>query len=128
MRPTFFPTPAAFRAWLAANHAKAGEILVGFHKVSTGKPSLTWPQSVDQALCFGWIDGVRRSLGPEGYTIRFTPRRARSVWSAVNTKRFAALRAQGLVSAVGDAAFAQRSEARSGVYSFEQKQPARLPA
>jgi uncharacterized protein YdeI (YjbR/CyaY-like superfamily) len=128
MRPTFFPTPETFRAWLAANHTRAGEILVGFHKVATGKPSLTWPQSVDQALCFGWIDGVRRSLGPEGYTIRFTPRRARSIWSAVNTKRFAELRKLGLVTAAGDAAFAQRRAARSGVYSFEQKKRVRLPA
>jgi uncharacterized protein YdeI (YjbR/CyaY-like superfamily) len=128
VKPIFFPTPETFRTWLAANHAKAGEVLVGYHKVATGKPSLTWPQSVDQALCFGWIDGVRRSLGPEGYTIRFTPRRARSIWSAINTKRFAALRKQGLVSAAGAAAFAQRHAARSGVYSFEQKKPARLPA
>ena len=128
MKPSFFSTPETFRAWLAGNHAKAREILVGFHKVGTGKPSMTWPQSVDQALCFGWIDGVRRSLGPEGYTIRFTPRRPRSIWSAVNTKRFAELLKRGLVSAAGAAAFAQRSAARSAVYSFEQKKAPRLAA
>jgi hypothetical protein len=79
LKPIFFSTAAAFRAWLAANHAKATELLVGLHKVGTGKPSLTWSEAVDQALCFGWIDGMRRSLGPAGYTIRFTPRRARSI-------------------------------------------------
>ena len=126
MKPTFFATPAAFRAWLAANHAKAGELLVGFHKVGSGKPSITWPQSVDQALCYGWIDGVRRSLGPQSYTIRFTPRRPRSIWSAINTKRFAELRKQGQVAAAGVAAFKVRTAARSGVYSFERRTPARL--
>ena len=119
-----FATPAAFRAWLAANHAKTTELLVGFHKVGSGKPSITWPQSVDQALCYGWIDGVRRSLGAAGYTIRFTPRRPRSIWSANNTKRFAELRKQGQVAAAGVAAFKRRTAARSGVYSFEQRRPA----
>ena len=126
MKPTFFATPAAFRAWLAANHLKAAELLVGFHKVGSGKPSITWPQSVDQALCYGWIDGVRRSLGATSYTIRFTPRRPRSIWSANNTKRFGALSEQGQVAAAGVAAFKQRTAARSGVYSFERRTPARL--
>jgi uncharacterized protein YdeI (YjbR/CyaY-like superfamily) len=126
VKPRFFATPTAFRAWLQKNHARAKELLVGFHKTGTGKPSITWPQSVDQALCFGWIDGVRRSLGPESYTIRFTPRRARSIWSANNTRRFAALKEVGLVRAAGLAAFGQRQAARSGVYSFEQRQEARL--
>jgi uncharacterized protein YdeI (YjbR/CyaY-like superfamily) len=124
--PTFFATPAELRAWFTANHQQASELLVGFHKVGSGKPSITWPQSVDQALCFGWIDGVRRSLGPESYTIRFTPRRPRSIWSLVNIRRFAALQKEGLVSAAGKAAHDQRQAARSGVYSFEQRQQARL--
>jgi uncharacterized protein YdeI (YjbR/CyaY-like superfamily) len=128
MKPKFFATASAFRAWLAANHAKAPELVVGFYKVGSGRPSITWPESVDQALCFGWIDGVRRSLGPEGYTIRFTPRRPRSIWSLNNAKRFGQLRRQGLVAPAGDAAFAQRTAARSGVYSFERGEPARLPA
>jgi uncharacterized protein YdeI (YjbR/CyaY-like superfamily) len=126
MKPTFFATPAAFRAWLQEHHASAGELLVGFHKVGSGRPSITWPQSVDQALCFGWIDGVRRSLGAESYTIRFTPRRARSIWSTINTRRFAVLKKQGLVQAAGLAAFGQRKAERSGVYSFEQPKEARL--
>ena len=104
----YFATPADFRAWLTANHATAPELLVGFHKVDSGKPSITWPQSVDQALCFGWIDGVRRSLGATAYTIRFTPRRPRSIWSTINTRRFAALEAEGQVAAAGRAAFAAR--------------------
>ena len=126
-QPRFFATPADFRAWLTANHATAPELLVGFRKVGTGKPSITWPQSVDQALCFGWIDGVRRSLGAEAYTIRFTPRRPRSIWSTINTKRFAALEAEGQVAAAGRAAFAAREAKRSGVYSFEQDRPSELP-
>jgi uncharacterized protein YdeI (YjbR/CyaY-like superfamily) len=127
VKPIFFATPSAFRAWLAANHAKARELLVGFHKVGTGKPSLTWPQSVDQALCYGWIDGVRRSLGADSYTIRFTPRRPRSIWSLVNKRRFGELRKQGLVSPAGLAAFTLRTAARTGVYSSERRTPARLP-
>jgi uncharacterized protein YdeI (YjbR/CyaY-like superfamily) len=121
VKPTYFGTPAAFRAWLEANHATAPELLVGFYKVGSGKPSITWPQSVDQALCFGWIDGVRRSLGAESYTIRFTPRRARSIWSAVNTRRFAELEKEGLVAEAGRAAYQKRDDKRSGIYSFEQR-------
>ena len=121
MKPTFFATPADFRAWLVANHAKEKELLVGFYKVGSDEPSITWPQSVDEALCFGWIDGVRRSLGAASYTIRFTPRRAGSIWSAVNTRRFAQLKKAGLVGGAGEQAFAGRRAARSGVYSFEQK-------
>jgi uncharacterized protein YdeI (YjbR/CyaY-like superfamily) len=127
MKPTFFATPADFRAWLAANHRTASELLVGFHKVGTGKASITWPQSVDQALCFGWIDGVRRSLGVEGYTIRFTPRRPTSIWSLVNVRRFAELEKQGHVRAAGRAAFARRTPERTGVYSAEQRKDLRLP-
>jgi uncharacterized protein YdeI (YjbR/CyaY-like superfamily) len=126
MKPTFFATPADFRAWMAANHAKEKELLVGFYKVGSGKPSITWPQSVDEALCFGWIDGVRRSLGDVSYTIRFTPRRTGSIWSALNTRRFAQLKKAGLIGGAGAQAYAGRRAARSGVYSFEQKQQIQL--
>ena len=90
-RPRFFPTPARFRAWLEAHHETEKELVVGFHKKGSGKPSITWPESVDEALCFGWIDGVRRSLSPTAYTIRFSPRRPTSIWSAVNVARVAEL-------------------------------------
>jgi uncharacterized protein YdeI (YjbR/CyaY-like superfamily) len=86
MNPKFFPTPSAFRKWLAANHTKAKELVVGFYKKGSGKPSITWPESVDEALCFGWIDGVRNSIDEESYRIRFTPRKPSSVWSAVNIR------------------------------------------
>lgn len=128
MKPTYFATPAAFRRWLSAHHRTAGELLVGFYKVGTGKPSITWKESVDQALCFGWIDGVRRSLGADAYTIRFTPRRARSIWSVVNTERFAQLQQEGQVAPAGRAAFAQREAKRSGLYSHEQGQAVKLTA
>lgn len=120
MDPLFFPTPADFRAWLEAHHASETELLVGFHKKGTGMPSITWPESVDEALCFGWIDGVRRSLGAESYTIRFTPRKARSFWSNVNIRRAGELTAAGRMTPAGLRAFEARSGERSGVYSFEQ--------
>ena len=87
MKPTFFPTPRTFRAWLSKHHASTSELLVGFYKTKSGRPSITWPESVDEALCFGWIDGVRRSLGDEAYTIRFTPRKTSSIWSNINVGR-----------------------------------------
>ena len=121
MTPQFFEGPAEFRRWLETHHLTRGELLVGFHKLTTGKPSMTWPQSVDEALCFGWIDGVRRSLGEEAYTIRFTPRRAKSKWSQVNLARFAELDAQGLVAPAGRAAFDQRIEAEPAHYSYENR-------
>lgn len=123
---TFFATPAAFRAWLEEHHGSAGELLVGFWKRDSGRPSITWPQSVDEALCFGWIDGVRRSLGPEAYTIRFTPRRPTSIWSAINVGRVQALDKAGLMREAGRRAFALRKEAKTGVYSFERKEAAAL--
>ena len=126
MRPRFFPTGDAFYAWLEANHAKRSELLVGLHKRGTGKRSLTWPESVDAALCFGWIDGVRRSLGETSYTIRFTPRRPRSIWSAVNVARVAALEESGRMREAGRAAFALRTPERTGVYSFERSAEAAL--
>jgi uncharacterized protein YdeI (YjbR/CyaY-like superfamily) len=116
---TFFATEADFRSWLQANHATAPELLVGFWKKGSGKPSIDWPQARDQALCFGWIDGLRKSLGPDAYTIRFTPRRKGSIWSKVNVERFAALKAAGLMTAAGEAAY-ERDKHRSGVYSYEK--------
>src|SRR5262245_13872371 len=126
MEPTFFATPAEFRAWLEEHHEAESELLVGFYKKASGRPSLTWPESVDQALCFGWIDGVRRSLGDESYTIRFTPRKARSTWSAVNLRRFGELREAGLVLPAGLAAFERRTDDRTAIYSYEQRRNAQL--
>ena len=117
--PTFFRTEADFRRWLETNHAAAPELLVGFWKKGSGKPSIDWPQARDQALCFGWIDGLRKSLGEDAYTIRFTPRRNGSIWSKVNVERFEALKAAGLMTAAGEAAY-ERDKHRSGVYSYEK--------
>jgi uncharacterized protein YdeI (YjbR/CyaY-like superfamily) len=118
--PVYFASPATFRAWLKKHHATKSELLVGFHKRDSGLPSITWPESVDEALSFGWIDGVRKSLGETSYTIRFTPRRSGSIWSAVNIRRVEALTAEGRMQPAGLAAFAARTEARSRTYSFEQ--------
>jgi uncharacterized protein YdeI (YjbR/CyaY-like superfamily) len=127
MMPKFFPTPADFRAWLEAHHETKKELLVGFHKKGSGKPSITWPESVDEALCFGWIDGVRRTLGQTAYTIRFTPRRPTSTWSAVNVARVAELTKRRRMHPAGLRAFAARRPDRTGIYSFERKEMARLP-
>ena len=126
MNPRFFATPPEFRAWLEKNHAKERELLVGFYKKGTGKPSITWPESVDEALCFGWIDGVRRSLGDEAYTIRFTPRKPTSIWSAINVDKVAELTKKGKMRDAGLRAFAARTAARTGVYSFERLEAAKL--
>ena len=115
----FFKTEADFRRWLAANHETAPELLVGFWKKGSGKASIDWPQARDQALCFGWIDGIRKSLGDEAYTIRFTPRRKGSIWSKVNVERFEALKSAGQMMAAGEAAY-ERDKHRSGVYSYEK--------
>jgi uncharacterized protein YdeI (YjbR/CyaY-like superfamily) len=122
----FFPDAAAWRAWLVEHHATAQELWVGFHRVASGQPTLTWPQSVDEALCFGWIDGVRQRVDEHRYRIRFTPRRATSIWSAVNVARMGELIAAGRVAPAGMAAFARRREQRSGIYSYEQRAEARL--
>lgn len=126
MTPTFFPTPADFRRWLQAHHATEKELLVGFYKTGSGKPSITWPESVDQALCFGWIDGIRKRVDDESYTIRFTPRKPTSTWSAVNIKRVEELTQLGLMTPDGLKAFEARKENRSGIYSYEQR-TAELP-
>ena len=120
-KPTFFAAEADFRRWLAANHDKADELLVGFWKKASGRPSIDWPQARDQALCFGWIDGLRKSLGDDAYTIRFTPRRSGSIWSKVNVGRFEALKAAGLMTAAGERAY-EENKGRSGVYSYENAQ------
>ena len=117
--PTYFPTEADFRRWLRANHDTAPELLVGFWKKSSGKPSIDWPQARDQALCFGWIDGVRRSLGDEAYTIRFTPRRRGSIWSKVNVERFHALKSDGLMTEAGERAY-EENKHKSGLYAYEK--------
>ncbi|HET9010407.1 MAG TPA: YdeI/OmpD-associated family protein [Gemmatimonadaceae bacterium] len=119
--PRFFPTPAAFRAWLDAHHDKRTELIVGFHRKGSGKPSITWPESVDEALCYGWIDGVRRSLDEHSYTIRFSPRKATSVWSNVNLAKAQALIAAGRMMPAGLAAWERRDPVRSGIYSFERE-------
>jgi uncharacterized protein YdeI (YjbR/CyaY-like superfamily) len=117
----FFSTPAKWRAWLKANHAKKAELWVGFYKKGSGKPSITWPESVDQALCFGWIDGLRKSINDESYMIRFTPRKPTSVWSGINIRRVAELEGEGQMTEAGREAFAARRENRSGIYSYEQR-------
>ena len=120
MKPIFFATPGEWRAWLNENHADEDEVLVGFHKKASRLPSMTWSESVDQALCFGWIDGVRRGIDETSYSIRFTPRRARSIWSDVNIKKVERLSEQGLMHPSGLAAFEKRSEERSKIYSYER--------
>jgi uncharacterized protein YdeI (YjbR/CyaY-like superfamily) len=118
---TYFASPEAFRRWLARHHRARTELWVGFYKRSTGRPSMTWPESVDEALCFGWIDGVRTRVDERRYTIRFTPRRPKSIWSAINIRRAHVLRSTGRMRAAGLTAFAARVENRSGVYSYEQR-------
>ncbi len=117
--PKFFPTQSEFREWLRINHKKEDELFVGFFKVGTGKPSMTWNESVDHALCFGWIDGVRKRLSDDAYTIRFTPRRPNSVWSSVNIRKVEELEKKGLMRSAGLDAFAKRREDRSGIYAYE---------
>ena len=126
MTPTYFPNAKAFRQWLQANAAGAVELLVGFHKVGSGQPSMSWSESVDEALCFGWIDGVRKRIDDGAYTIRFTPRKPGSIWSAINIAKVAALQAEGRMKPAGLKAFAKRTEAKSRIYSHEQEKTAEL--
>ncbi|MGE5836541.1 MAG: YdeI/OmpD-associated family protein [Acidobacteriota bacterium] len=128
MKPLYFSGPAEFRRWLDEHHATRDELVVGFHKRATGKPSLTWPESVDEALCYGWIDGIRRRVDADRYTIRFTPRRAGSIWSAVNIRRVGKLSKLGRMRPAGLAAFKKRTKNKSGIYSFEQRGTLKLPA
>jgi len=124
--PTFFSTEADLRRWLEANHENRDELLVGFWKKGSGKPSIDWPQARDQALCFGWIDGIRKSRDDTSYTIRFTPRRKGSIWSKVNVDRFHALKAAGFMTTAGEAAY-ERDKHRSGLYSYERETAALDP-
>jgi uncharacterized protein YdeI (YjbR/CyaY-like superfamily) len=118
--PLFFTTPAELRDWLDEHHQTADEVIVGAWKKATGKPTLTWPEIVEEALCVGWIDSIRRSVPGDGWAIRLTPRRKRSIWSAVNVAKVAELRAAGRMRPAGEAAFAARRDDRTAIYSFEQ--------
>lgn len=120
MRPRFFRDAAALRRWFHSHHTSSKELQVGFHKLGTGKPSVTWPQSVDEALCVGWIDGVRKRIDESSYQIRFTPRKPGSIWSSVNIARAKALARTGRMLPAGERAFAARRGEKSKVYSYEQ--------
>ncbi len=124
----FFATPAAFEAWLEEHHASARELWVGYYKKDSGQPSITWPESVDEALCFGWIDGLRKTIDAQRYRIRFTPRKPGSNWSAVNVARVAVLTAEGRMRPAGLAAFERRRDERTAVYSYEQRHEAMFDA
>ncbi|MEK6782335.1 MAG: YdeI/OmpD-associated family protein [Bacteroidota bacterium] len=119
MTPIFFANQLGFRNWLVKNHKKETELLVGFYKKDSGKQNMTWSESVDQALCFGWIDGVRRTIDADGYCIRFTPRKPNSNWSAINIAKVKELTRQGLMQPTGSEAFQHRKAEKSEVYSFE---------
>lgn len=121
MAPVYFKNQNEFRKWLEENHNRADEIIVGYYKVGTGKHNMTWSQSVDQALCFGWIDGIRRSIDNEKYCIRFTPRKPASTWSNVNIKKVEDLRKKGLMKKPGLEVFNKRKKTKSGTYSFENR-------
>jgi uncharacterized protein YdeI (YjbR/CyaY-like superfamily) len=127
-KPQFFPTLTAWRVWLEAHHAERQELWVGFYKRDSGRRSISWAESVDGALCFGWIDGVRKSIDEVSYKIRFTPRKPRSTWSAINIKRVGELRELGLMHTAGLAAFEKRDSDRSAIYSYEQRKTAKLSA
>lgn len=124
--PIFFATPDEFRAWLEEHHDSAREVFVGYYKTSSSRPSITWPQSVDQALCFGWIDGMRKRIDDERYMIRFTPRKPSSTWSAVNVERIKELTELGLMRPEGLNAFQARVEGKTGVYAYERRDAAAL--
>jgi uncharacterized protein YdeI (YjbR/CyaY-like superfamily) len=126
-KPRFFPTPSAWRAWLERHHADTGELWVGLYKRESGRPSITWPEAVDGALCFGWIDGIRKSIDDISYKIRFTPRKPRSVWSAINVRRATVLSAEGQMHPAGLFAFQKRDGKNSEIYSYEQRNNAKLP-
>ncbi len=128
IRPTFFRNAGAFRTWLTKHHRTSKELWVGYYKKATGKPSIDWPQSRDQALCFGWIDGIRKSVDADSFMVRFTPRRPGSIWSAVNISRVKELKRQGLMTSAGLELFEKRDPRRSERYSFEQARPSLTPA
>lgn len=128
VQPTYFERAADFREWLRRYHRQRGELLVGFYKKSSGQPSITYPEALDEALCYGWIDGVRRTVDKDRYSIRFTPRRAGSYWSAVNTRKAQALIRAGRMAAPGLAAFKARDAAKTKQYSYEAESAAFTPA
>ena len=119
--PKFFASPNDFRKWLEKHHNKETELVVGFYKVASGRPSITWSESVDQALCFGWIDGVRKRVDDKSYTIRFSPRRPNSIWSAINIRKVGELSEKGLMRPAGVAAFEKLSRKKSAIYSYENR-------
>ncbi len=121
LEPIFFETPSDFRKWLMKNHEKAKELIVGYYKSSSGKKGITWSQSVDEAICFGWIDGVRKSIDDERYCIRFTPRKPGSIWSAVNIKKVEELSRRNKMQEAGILAFSKRKENKSAIYSYEKE-------
>jgi uncharacterized protein YdeI (YjbR/CyaY-like superfamily) len=121
---TFFSTPSEFRAWLEEHHETASEVWVGYYKKATGKPTMTWAEAVEEALCFGWIDGKVQRIDEHRHRQRFTPRRRGSTWSAVNIAKVAELRAHGRMQPAGEAAFAARRDDRSAVYSYERRHEA----
>jgi len=127
VKAKFFKDAAAFRKWLEKHAATEKELLVGFYKVETGKPSINWPESVDQALCFGWIDGIRKSIDSDSYSIRFTPRKPNSIWSAINIQKVADLTEKQLMTTAGLNAFQLRKPEKSGIYSFESAQKELTP-
>ncbi len=127
MKPRFFPAPDDFRGWLEEHHENQSELLVGFYKKASGKRSMTWAEAVDEALSFGWIDGVRRALDEDSYTIRFTPRKPSSTWSSVNVARVEELSRQGRMRPAGLRAFARRDERNTGIYAYERRAAAELP-
>lgn len=127
MKPVRFRSPGAFREWLAANHDRAAELRVAFHTMASGRGGMTYPEALDEALCHGWIDGLRRSMGDEGYEIRFTPRRSGSIWSLVNVRHAHRLVREGRMAPAGLRVFEARNPRRTGLYSFESK-PRALPA
>jgi uncharacterized protein YdeI (YjbR/CyaY-like superfamily) len=124
--PIHFSKPAQFRTWLQKHHASTSEQWIGFYKKNSGRPSITWPEAVDEALCFGWIDGLRKTVDAQSYQIRFTPRRPKSTWSAINTGRMQELVRAGRVHPAGSKAFAERLTAKSGTYSYENRRSAVL--
>jgi uncharacterized protein YdeI (YjbR/CyaY-like superfamily) len=125
--PHFFPTPKHFRTWLEKNHATERELIVGFYRKDCGKPSITWPESVEEALCFGWIDGIRRKLDDESYTIRFTPRKPSSIWSKINLATMDRLIASGRIAPAGKKVYESRDQAKTNRYSFEREASAFTP-
>ena len=124
--PVFFASAEEFRAWLEEHHERAEEVWVGFWRKATGRPTMTWSDAVDEALCFGWIDGIRKRIDDQSYANRFTPRRPGSNWSAVNVRKVAGLRESGRMTPAGLRAYEQRREDRTQMYSYEQRHEARL--